>query len=125
MFGIKINSVDFQEIGFTADKAKELCQMSEDSEFDFVELSGKTFQSLVFSHQRESKRKREVFFGISGENRECFDEDQNVYNRRLKILDGMAGVLKTVDGAGWTSSSCVSGIPFDQEYPRRPSEGGH
>ena len=39
MVGIKINSVEFQEGGFTADDAKELCALLEENQFDFVEVS--------------------------------------------------------------------------------------
>lgn len=61
MLGIKINSKEFQQGGFSEDEAKELCQLLEQYEFDFVELSGGTYESLAFSHKRESTKKREAF----------------------------------------------------------------
>lgn len=62
VLGIKVNSVEFQEGGFTTDDAKQLCQILEQNEFDFVELSGGTYEQLAFAHQRDSTRKRESFF---------------------------------------------------------------
>ena len=61
ILGIKINSKEFQDGGFSEDEAKELCQLLERHEFDFVELSGGTYQSLAFAHKRESTKKREAF----------------------------------------------------------------
>lgn len=61
VIGIKINSKEFQEGGFSEDEAAELCQLLERHEFDYVELSGGTYQSLAFGHKRESTRKREAF----------------------------------------------------------------
>ncbi|KAI0018026.1 hypothetical protein F4780DRAFT_557830 [Xylariomycetidae sp. FL0641] len=60
--GIKINSVEFQEGGFSPDECRELCLQLERHGFDYVELSGGTYQSLAFAHKRESSRKREAFF---------------------------------------------------------------
>ncbi|KAK2684915.1 hypothetical protein QWA68_016401 [Fusarium oxysporum] len=54
IMGIKINSVEFQSDGFTVDEARELCSMLEEATFDFVELSGGTYQSMAFKHERKS-----------------------------------------------------------------------
>lgn len=59
---IKLNSVEFQDKGFNAEEAKQLCSLLEQNKFDFVELSGGTYQSLAFAHKRESTKKREGFF---------------------------------------------------------------
>lgn len=60
--GIKINSVEFQKGGFTPEDCATLCEELEKHGFDFVELSGGTYEELGFSHKRESTRKREAFF---------------------------------------------------------------
>lgn len=62
ILGIKMNSVEFQEKGFQPEEAKALCQILEQNEFDFVELSGGTYEKLAFGHKRESTKKRESFF---------------------------------------------------------------
>ena len=59
---IKLNSVEFQDKGFTSEDCKKLCEELEKHEFDWVELSGGTYQSLAFLHKRESTKKREAFF---------------------------------------------------------------
>lgn len=60
--GVKINSVEFQEKGFSPEEARELCQQLEKARFDYVELSGGTYESLAFEQKRESTKKRESFF---------------------------------------------------------------
>ncbi|GKT53052.1 NADH:flavin oxidoreductase/NADH oxidase [Colletotrichum tofieldiae] len=62
VLGIKINSVEFQESGFTVAEAAELCQLLEEHKFDFVELSGGTYEQTAWHHRRESTRAREAFF---------------------------------------------------------------
>ncbi len=62
ILGIKINSVEFQARGFDQDECKQLCATLEAHKFDFVELSGGTYESLAFAHKRESTKKREAFF---------------------------------------------------------------
>lgn len=59
---IKLNSVEFQEGGFTTEDCRDLCIKLEEHGFDFVELSGGTYQALGFEHKRESTKKREAFF---------------------------------------------------------------
>ena len=62
ILGIKINSIEFQKGGFDTDECKELCTSLEANRFDFVELSGGTFEELAFAHKRDSTKKREAFF---------------------------------------------------------------
>lgn len=47
ILGIKINSVEFQDKGFDAEECKQLCASLEENKFDFVELSGGTYENLV------------------------------------------------------------------------------
>ena len=60
--GIKLNSVEFQEGGFSPEDCASLCEELEKYGFDSVELSGGTYQQLAFEHKRESTKKREAFF---------------------------------------------------------------
>jgi 2,4-dienoyl-CoA reductase-like NADH-dependent reductase (Old Yellow Enzyme family) len=48
ILGIKMNSVEFQEKGFQPEEAKELCSILEANKFDFIELSGGTYEALGF-----------------------------------------------------------------------------
>ena len=57
VLGIKMNSVEFQDGGFQPEEAKKLAAMLEEHNFDFVELSGGTYENLKFSHERESTKR--------------------------------------------------------------------
>jgi 2,4-dienoyl-CoA reductase-like NADH-dependent reductase (Old Yellow Enzyme family) len=101
MVGIKINSVEFQEGGFTAEEAKELCSLLEKAQFDFVELSGGTYQSLAFVHKRDSTRKREAYFLEFAELiTPGLKKTRTYVTGGFKTLDGMVAALSTVDGVG-------------------------
>lgn len=59
--GIKINSVEFQTDGFQPSEAKELCEALEQHAFDFVELSGGTYENWPLdNHKRASTLEREA-----------------------------------------------------------------
>ncbi|KUI61518.1 Putative 12-oxophytodienoate reductase 4 [Cytospora mali] len=60
--GIKINSVEFQKGGFSSEDCAALCEELEKHGFDYVELSGGTYEKLAFEHKRDSTKKREAFF---------------------------------------------------------------
>ncbi|KAF4339905.1 NADH:flavin oxidoreductase NADH oxidase [Fusarium beomiforme] len=107
IMGIKINSVEFQSDGFTVEEARELCSMLEEATFDFVELSGGTYQSMAFKHERESTRKREALFldfadMIVPELRKT----KTYVTGGFKTLGGMLEALKTVDGVGLGRAVC-------------------
>lgn len=107
ILGIKINSVEFQQDGFTAEEAKELCQLLEQNEFDFVELSGGTYQSLQFVHKRDSTRKREAFFlEFADKIVPVLTKTKAYITGGFKTLDGMVNALKTVDGVGLGRPVC-------------------
>ena len=107
MVGIKINSVEFQEGGFTADEAKELCALLEQNEFDFVELSGGTYQSLAFAHKRESTKKREAFFlEFADKITPDLQKTKTYITGGFQTLEGMVNALKTVDGVGLARPVC-------------------
>jgi 2,4-dienoyl-CoA reductase-like NADH-dependent reductase (Old Yellow Enzyme family) len=107
IMGIKINSVEFQSDGFTVDEARELCKMLEEAAFDYVELSGGTYQAMAFNHERESTRKREAFFLEFAELIVPHLRKTKTYvTGGFKTLDGMLEALKTVDGVGVGRAVC-------------------
>lgn len=107
ILGIKINSVEFQEGGFTPEEAKELCQLLEQNEFDFVELSGGTYQSLEFVHKRDSTRKRETFFlEFADKIVPVVTKTKAYITGGFKTLVGMVNAFKTVDGIGLGRPVC-------------------
>ncbi|KAK0710396.1 hypothetical protein B0T21DRAFT_427489 [Apiosordaria backusii] len=63
ILSIKINSVEFQADGLTVAEASQLCELLEqEAQFDFVELSGGTYEEMGLMHRRESTKSREAFF---------------------------------------------------------------
>ncbi|EXK77943.1 oxidoreductase [Fusarium oxysporum f. sp. raphani 54005] len=99
--GVKINSVEFQADGFQPEEATVLCQALERAEFDYVELSGGTYEKIGFQHYRESTRKRENFFIEFAEQIVRPLKTLKVYTTGgFKTVGGMVDAMKTVDGVG-------------------------
>jgi len=105
--GIKLNSVEFQDKGFDTQEAKTLCQMLENNKFDFVELSGGTYEKLAFGHQRESTKKREAFFMEFADLIAPALSKTKVYvTGGFKTAGAMVNSVKTVDGVGLARPLC-------------------
>jgi len=99
--GIKLNSVEFQEKGFDTEDAKKLCQLLEENRFDFVELSGGTYESLAFEHKRESTKKREAFFlDFADLIAPALKKTKTYVTGGLKSVGAMVHSLEVVDGVG-------------------------
>ncbi|KAL8414470.1 hypothetical protein RB594_005636 [Gaeumannomyces avenae] len=107
VLGAKLNSVEFQEGGFTPQEAAELCAILQDEVgLDFVELSGGTYERMALHWERESTRRREAFFlefaelvvpalGSSDRRR------TRVYlTGGLRTVPRMVEALELVDGVG-------------------------
>lgn len=52
----------FIEGGFNEDESRETCQKLEEAGVHLIELSGGTYESMAFSHKKDSTKKREAFF---------------------------------------------------------------
>ncbi|CAG8146415.1 unnamed protein product [Penicillium olsonii] len=101
VIGIKVNSVEFQEHGFTPEESKELCEILDQSKFDFVELSGGTYQSGAFQHKRESSQKRESFFlEFADLIAPALKRTRSYVTGGFCTASGMVRALDTVDGVG-------------------------
>ncbi|TGO29715.1 hypothetical protein BPAE_0012g00700 [Botrytis paeoniae] len=99
--GIKMNSVEFQEDGFTPEDAKAACQALEGARFDYVELSGGTYQETAFFHKRESTKKRENFFiEFAEEIVKPLTKTKTYVTGGFKTVGAMVSALDTVDGVG-------------------------
>ncbi|KAJ9133389.1 NADH oxidase 1 [Pleurostoma richardsiae] len=99
--GIKVNSVEFQEGGFSTDDCRALCGELERHGFDFVELSGGTYQALAFEHKRESTKKREAFFMEFAEKVIPELKKTKAYvTGGLRTAAAMVKALETVHGIG-------------------------
>ena len=107
ILGIKVNSVEFQDKGFNADEAKALCASLEANSFDFVELSGGTYQSLAFNHKRDSTKKREAFFLEFAEViAPALKKTKTYVTGGFKTSGAMVGALKSVNGVGMARPVC-------------------
>ncbi|KAF2227624.1 hypothetical protein BDZ85DRAFT_254599 [Elsinoe ampelina] len=101
VLGIKLNSVEFQNDGFTPEEARELCTILQDSKFDFVELSGGTYESSGFVHKSESTRKREAFFLQFAETiTPALTKTKSYITGGLRSVPAMLAALDVVDGVG-------------------------
>jgi len=99
--GIKLNSVEFQDKGFNPEEAKQICQILEENKFDFVELSGGTYEKLAFGHQRESTKKREGFFLEFAELiAPVLSKTKTYITGGFKSVGAMVKALDIVDGVG-------------------------
>ncbi|KAI4102993.1 MAG: hypothetical protein L6R37_004075 [Teloschistes peruensis] len=107
ILAIKINSVEFQSEGFPAEECKQLCAALEAHRFDFVELSGGTYESLAFSHKRESTKKREAFFLDFAESiAPALSQTKTYITGGFKTAGAMVGALNVVDGVGLARPIC-------------------
>ncbi|NNF33584.1 MAG: NADH:flavin oxidoreductase/NADH oxidase family protein [Saprospiraceae bacterium] len=64
---VKLNSADFQRGGFSEEESIEVIKMLEESGIDLLEISGGTYEKVVFflmngENTRESTRRREAYF---------------------------------------------------------------
>ncbi|KAF7187358.1 NADH-dependent flavin oxidoreductase nadA [Pseudocercospora fuligena] len=107
VLGIKLNSVEFQDKGFSPEEAKQLCALLEQNKFDFIELSGGTYEKLAFQHQRESTKKREAFFLEFAELiAPALSKTKTYITGGLKTVGAMVNALQTVDGVGLARPVC-------------------
>ena len=105
--GIKINSVEFQDKGFDTDECRQLCKRLEENHFDFVELSGGTYEELAFQHKRESTKKRESFFLDFAETIvPALTKTKTYVTGGFKTVGAMVKALDTVDGVGLARPVC-------------------
>lgn len=109
ILGIKLNSMEFQQGGFSVDECSELCQILEkELQFDFVELSGGTYEDLAFEHKRESTRKREAFFiEFADAIAPKLSQTKVFITGGFKTLSAMSTALDTVDGVGLGRPACA------------------
>lgn len=107
ILGIKLNSVEFQDKGFNPEEARDLCKILEENKFDFVELSGGTYEKLAWSHRKESTKKREGFFMEFADLIAPVLSKTKVYvTGGFKTVGAMVDCLKSVDGVGLARPLC-------------------
>ena len=101
IMGIKLNSVEFQDKGLNPEEVKEICRILEEKRFDFVELTGGTYEKLAFGHQRDSTKKREGFFLEFAELiAPVLSQTKTYITGGFKTVGAMNKALEIVDGVG-------------------------
>jgi 2,4-dienoyl-CoA reductase-like NADH-dependent reductase (Old Yellow Enzyme family) len=106
ILGMKVNSVEFQDKGFTPDEAVLLCTALEGAGIDYVETSGGTYEQSGFVYKKESTRKRESYFVEFAEEIAKAVTKMKVYSTGgFKTAAGMVAALEGIDGIGLARSS--------------------
>ncbi|KAI1202126.1 hypothetical protein F5X97DRAFT_345984 [Nemania serpens] len=101
ILGIKINSTEFQDTGFVTAEARQLCTYLESHRFDFVELSGGSYEKVMYSHLRDSTVRREAFFiDFADQIVPALTKTKVFITGGLRTVGGMVRALDTVDGVG-------------------------
>lgn len=98
----KLNSVEFQEGGVTAEEAQAVVESLEGMGLDYVQLSGGTYENLGMEWERDSTKIREGFFlkfarAISA----ALGKDRKIkmyLAGGLRSVEGMVDALDAVDG---------------------------
>ncbi|RYP16754.1 hypothetical protein DL765_004931 [Monosporascus sp. GIB2] len=109
ILGIKVNSVEFQDTGFVTAEARELCRHLEQESFDFIEITGGTYEKILMYHGwRESTKKREAFFlEFADQIVPSLTGKTKVYvTGGLRTVGGMVRALDSVDGVGLGRPLC-------------------
>ncbi len=106
--GVKLNSVEFQDGGFTAEEAAEVCRVLQDEVgLDFVELSGGTMEKVGHEWTTDTTIKREAFF-LKFAAMIVPQLGKTAQERRTKVFitgglrtaSAMAMAMETVDAVG-------------------------
>lgn len=104
---IKLNSVEFQDGAFSTQDCRYLCSALERSGFDFVELSGGTYEAGAFYHRKESTKMREAFFLEFADIIVPQLKKTKVYvTGGFRTTNGMVKALDTVHGIGLGRPVC-------------------
>lgn len=89
VIGIKLNSVEFQKDGLNTPDAAAISVGFEKLGFDFVELSGGTYERFEWRHLRESTVRREAYF---------IEFSETIVKNLHKIIVYLTGGFRTTKG---------------------------
>ncbi|KAE8380918.1 NADH oxidase [Aspergillus bertholletiae] len=109
IIGVKVNSVEFQPNGFQPEEARELCRTLEDHRFDFIELSGGTYENWKMhdEEKRDSTKRREAFFlDFAQMIVSSLTKTKSYLTGGFRSAEGMLKGLETLDGVGLARPLC-------------------
>ncbi|KAF1983190.1 FMN-linked oxidoreductase [Aulographum hederae CBS 113979] len=112
---IKLNSVEWQDKGFSTSEAADVAKLLETNGFDFVELSGGTYEEMAFAHKRDSTKAREAFFLEFADQIVAGLSKTKIYvTGGFRSAGAMVKALDTIDGVGLARPLC--------QEPRLPKD---
>uniref|UniRef100_A0A914CIA0 NADH:flavin oxidoreductase/NADH oxidase N-terminal domain-containing protein n=1 Tax=Acrobeloides nanus TaxID=290746 RepID=A0A914CIA0_9BILA len=109
IIGIKMNSVEFQNEGLQTEDATFMAKEYEKKGFDFIEISGGTYEKFGFNHQKESTRAREAYFvEFSTDIKKALSKTVLYLTGGLRTIPGMTNAIKdgAADGIGLGRPVC-------------------
>lgn len=106
ILGIKLNSVEFQAHGFQPAEARELCSLLEEHRFDFVELSGGTYEELSFDSKESTKQREAFFMEFADRIVPALKQTKSYVTGGFRTVAKMVEALGTVDGIGLARPLC-------------------
>lgn len=133
IIGVKINSVEFQPKGFQPEEASELCASLEAHKFDFVELSGGTYENWQMNsdNKRDSTKKREAvcltsfqflrltvanvlyfFLDFAQQIVSSLSKTKSYLTGGFRSAEGMVKAPDTIDGVGLARPLCQEPFVF-------------
>ncbi len=135
--GVKLNSVEFQEGGFTAAEAAQVCRVLQyEVGMDFVELSGGTLERVGHEWTKDTTTRREAFFLKFAElivpqlGQTAAERHTKVFlTGGLRTASAMSQALDTVDAVGvarpaaqepWIGRDLLSGTVLAAIKPIAP-----
>jgi 2,4-dienoyl-CoA reductase-like NADH-dependent reductase (Old Yellow Enzyme family) len=118
IIGVKLNSVEFQDGGFTLADARELCRVLQDLRLDFFELSGGSAEGLSTPAAKETTREREAFFLEYAEAIVPAMNDVSIGQRKTKIV--LTGGLRSAKGISRTTE-VVDAVGIGRPATQKPS----
>ncbi|CAJ0953985.1 unnamed protein product, partial [Mesorhabditis belari] len=118
---IKFNSVEFQKGGLSMYDAKEMSKRIEALGFDFIEMSGGTYEHIEMHHSRDSTRQREAFF------LEFTDELRPIFKRtKMYVTGGFRtawGMVRAIDEQACDGVGVARPAAAEPDFARKILEG--
>jgi 2,4-dienoyl-CoA reductase-like NADH-dependent reductase (Old Yellow Enzyme family) len=120
IIGVKLNSVEFQDGGFTLADARELCRvLQDDLRLDFLELSGGSAEGLATPAAKETTREREAFFLEFAEAIIPAMNDASIVQRK-KTKNVLTGGLRSASGIN-KAIEVVDAVGIGRPATQKPS----
>ncbi|KAI6176115.1 Oxidored-FMN domain-containing protein [Aphelenchoides bicaudatus] len=117
IIGIKLNSAEFQKGGLEQNEIIKIAQIIDKIGYDFIELTGGTYEAPKFFHEKESTRKREAFFiEFSGAIRSNIKNAVVYLCGGFRTVPGMVSAVKNGDTDGVSIARPAAAEP---DLPRK------